>query len=186
MLVCLEDYKVAQNYETGKITVIWQCARNIRKEVIYIDVSPILDNFVNNLSKFIRFKEYISIIELLMWKIFGSSVSDKPSRFSHILDAFKRGALKYKVKNSKPSVLILDNIDPTSKETFNYLHSKLGIEKKVTNQLIQLLGSQIHDLKEYGNMINGGETFEDDRAFTIWIMIMCYQSQLSLGLNDEG
>ncbi|CAG8828999.1 14066_t:CDS:2, partial [Dentiscutata erythropus] len=130
-----------------------------------------------------------------------------------------RGARKYKVNNSKPPVLILDNIsklgqenvnmlkdlqdiaklyadqssciivfvssegtaprmmmqrsswsraekkpivieDLTSKEAFTYLHSKLGIEKKVTNQLIQLLGGRIRDLKEYGNMINRGETFE--------------------------
>ncbi|CAG8787644.1 5137_t:CDS:2, partial [Racocetra fulgida] len=39
--------------------------------------------------------------------------------------------------------------DLTSEEAFTYLHSKLGIEKKVTNQLIQLLGGRIRDLKEY-------------------------------------
>ena len=64
--------------------------------------------------------------------------------------------------------------DLTSKETFNYLHSKLGIKEKVTNQLIQLLGGRIRDLKEYGNMINGGETFEGERAFTIWTMMMVF------------
>lgn len=64
--------------------------------------------------------------------------------------------------------------DLTSKETFDYLHSKLSIEEKVTNQLIQLLGGRIHDLKEYGNMINGGVTFEGERVFTIWIMMMIF------------
>ncbi|GBC10470.1 hypothetical protein RclHR1_09650012 [Rhizophagus clarus] len=213
---------IVGNYGTGKTTVVRQCARDVRKGVIYVDVPPILDNFVNNLAKAIGFKEYVPITESLMQKILGSGVSDEQPKLSRVLDAFERGALKYKAKNGKPPVLILDNIsklgqknmnmledlqdiaklyadqssciiifvssegtaprmmmqrsswsraekkpivikDLTSKESFNYLHSKLGIEKEVTNQLIQLLGGRIRDLKEYGNMIKGGVTFEEVR-----------------------
>ena len=66
--------------------------------------------------------------------------------------------------------------DLTDEEAFTYLHSKLGIEEKVANQLIQLLGCWILDLKTYGARINGGETFEGNskRGFIIWTMMMIF------------
>ncbi|CAG8516518.1 5391_t:CDS:2 [Gigaspora rosea] len=167
---------IVGNHGTGKTTVVRQCAREVGKGA-------------------------------------------EQSKFFRVLNAFERGARKYKANNRKPPVLILDNIsklgkknvnmledlqdiaklyadqrsciivfvssegtaprmmmqrsswsraekipivieDLTSKEAFTYLFSKLGIEEKVTNQLIQLLGGRIRDLQEYGNMINRGETFE--------------------------
>lgn len=59
--------------------------------------------------------------------------------------------------------------DLTNEEAFTYLHSKLGIEETVANQLIQLLGGQIRDLQTYGTMINEGMTFKGEKAFTITI-----------------
>ncbi|CAG8521753.1 14729_t:CDS:2 [Funneliformis caledonium] len=53
--------------------------------------------------------------------------------------------------------------DLTNKEAFTFLHGKLGIEKKVANQLIQLLSGRIYDLKTYGDRINRGETFDEIR-----------------------
>ncbi|GES87265.1 P-loop containing nucleoside triphosphate hydrolase protein [Rhizophagus clarus] len=52
-------------------------------------------------------------------------------------------------------------------QAFTYLNSKLGIEEKVANQLIQLLGGRIHDLKTYCDMINVGETFEEVRKIVL-------------------
>ncbi|RIB17163.1 P-loop containing nucleoside triphosphate hydrolase protein [Gigaspora rosea] len=219
---------VVGNHGTGKTTVVRQCARDVGKGVIYVDVPPVLDNFIDNLAKAIgySFKEYVSFTESFERKILGNSESAEQPRFFRVLDAFERGASKYKANNSKPPVLILDNIskldqenvnmlkdlqdiaklyadqssciivfvssegtaplmmmqrsswsraekdpivieDLTSEEAFTYLHSKLGIEKKVTNQLIQLLGGRIRDLKEYGNRINRGETFEKVRKIVI-------------------
>ncbi|RIB14117.1 P-loop containing nucleoside triphosphate hydrolase protein [Gigaspora rosea] len=215
---------VVGNHGTGKTTVVRQCAREVGKGVIYVDVPPVLDNFIDNLAKAIgySFNEYVSFTESFKRKILGNIESAEQPRFFRVLDAFERGARKYKANNSKPPVLILDNIsklgqenvkmlqdlqdiaklyadqgsciivfvsseglvprimmqrsswsraekipivieDLTSKEAFTYLHSKLGIEEKVTNQLIQLLGGRVRDLREYGNMINRGETFEKVR-----------------------
>ncbi|CAG8748652.1 14365_t:CDS:2, partial [Gigaspora rosea] len=189
---------VVGNHGTGKTTVVRQCAREVGKGVIYVDVPPVLDNFIDNLAKAIgySFNEYVSFTESFKRKILGN------------IESGKRGARKYKANNSKPPVLILDNIsklgqenvkmlqdlqdiaklyadqgsciivfvsseglvprimmqrsswsraekipivieDLTSKEAFTYLHSKLGIEEKVTNQLIQLLGGRVRDLREY-------------------------------------
>ncbi|CAI2186984.1 17541_t:CDS:2, partial [Funneliformis geosporum] len=223
---------VIGNHGTGKTTVVRQCARDVGKGVIYVDVPPVLDNFIDNLAKAIgySFKEYVSFTESFKRKILGNSESAEQPRFFRVLDAFERGARKYKANNErKPPVLILDNIsklgqenvkllkdlqdiaklyadqrsciivfvssegtvprmmmqrsswsraekkpivieDLTSKEAFTYLHSKLGIEKKVTNQLIQLLGGRIRDLKEYGNMINRGETFEEVRKIVLGVV----------------
>jgi hypothetical protein len=57
--------------------------------------------------------------------------------------------------------------DLTNEEAFTYLHSKLGIEEKVANQLIQLLGGRIRNLKTYGDMINIGETFKEVRKIVL-------------------
>ncbi|CAG8683023.1 4102_t:CDS:2, partial [Racocetra fulgida] len=187
---------VVGNHGTGKTTVVRQCARDVGKGVIYVDVPPILDNFIDNLANAIgySFEEYVSFTDLFKRKILGKSES----------------ARKYKANNGKPPVLILNNIsqlsqknvnlledlqdfaklhadqskrsswsraeknlivieDLTSEEAFTYLHSKLGIEKKVTNQLIQLLGSRIRDLKEYDNM---AEMMEGERNHVIGKVIV--------------
>ncbi|CAG8796315.1 12822_t:CDS:2, partial [Dentiscutata erythropus] len=209
---------VVGNHGTGKTTVIRQCARDVGKEVIYVDVPPVLNRFISNLANAIgySFMEYVFFIETFKRKILGNSesgffVSWMPSR-------------EELENTSKPPVLILDNInklgqenanmlknlqdiaklyadqssciivfissegtaphmmmqrsswsraekdpivieDLTSKEAFTYLHNKLGIEKEVTNQLIQLLGGRIRDLKEYGNRINRGKTFESESIY---------------------
>ncbi|CAG8650389.1 9555_t:CDS:2, partial [Dentiscutata heterogama] len=183
---------VVGNHGTGKTTVVRQCARDVGKGVIYVDVPPVLDNFIDKLAKAIgySFKEYVSFTESFKRKILGNSESAEQPRFFRVLDAFERGARKYKdiaklyadqssciivfvsSEGTAPRMMMQRSSwsraekkpivieDLTSKEAFTYLHSKLGIEKKVTNQLIQLLGGRIRDLKEYGNMINRGETFE--------------------------
>ncbi|RIA98243.1 P-loop containing nucleoside triphosphate hydrolase protein [Glomus cerebriforme] len=220
---------VIGNHGTGKTTVVQQCARDVGKGVIYVDVPPVLDNFIDNLAKAIgySFKEYVSYSESFKQKILGNSESAEQPRFFRVLNAFERGARKYKANNGKPPVLILDNInklsqdnvkllkdlqniaklyadqrsciivfvnsegtvprmmmqrsswsrsdqepivigDLTNNEAYIYLHEKLGIEKKVTNQLIQLLGGQIRDLKTYGNKIkNEGVTFEAIRKIVL-------------------
>jgi AAA+ ATPase superfamily predicted ATPase len=65
-------HTIIRNYGTGKTTVIRQCAKNIGKEVIYVDVPPVLDNFINNFAKAIGFKEYMSITKSLKQKILGN------------------------------------------------------------------------------------------------------------------
>ncbi|RGB23781.1 hypothetical protein C1646_774011 [Rhizophagus diaphanus] len=112
---------------------------DVGKGVIYVDVPPVLDSFINNLAKAIRFKEYVSITESLKRKILGNGGFDEQSRFSRVLDAFERGARKYEAKNSKPPVLILDNIS-----------------------------GRVHDLKTYGNKIKiEGATFEVIRKIVL-------------------
>ncbi|RHZ82895.1 hypothetical protein Glove_103g267 [Diversispora epigaea] len=215
---------VVGNHGTGKTTVVRQSAKDVRKGVIYIDVPPVLDRFIDKLAQAIgySFEEYVSFTESSKRKILGNGGPAEKPRISRVLDAFERGARKYKENNGKPPVLILDNIsklgkrnasmledlqdvaklyadqkscvvvfvssevtvppimsqqsswsradqepivigDLTNKESFTYLHSKLGIEEKVANQLIQLLGGRIRDLKTYGDRINKGETFEEVR-----------------------
>ncbi|RIA98375.1 hypothetical protein C1645_812787 [Glomus cerebriforme] len=150
-----------RNYGTGKTTVVQQCTRNVRKGVIYINVSPILDNFIDNLAKAIEysFKE----ISIGVCSTLTSYFIAKQPKFFRVLNVFERGARKYKANNSKPPVLILDNIkrsswscsdqepivigDLTNKEAFIYLHEKLG--------------GRIYDLKTYGDKIKKeGVTFE--------------------------
>ena len=67
------------NHGTGKTTVVRQCAREVGKGVIYVDVPPVLDEFVDNLAKAIgySFKEYVSFTESLKWKILGNNESGK-------------------------------------------------------------------------------------------------------------
>ncbi|CAG8577861.1 3189_t:CDS:2, partial [Funneliformis caledonium] len=220
---------VVGNHGTGKTTVVRQCARDVGKGVIYVDVPPVLDNFVDNLAKAIgySFKEYVSFTESFKRRILGNSESAEQPRFFRVLNAFERGARKYKANNSKTPVLILDNIsklgqenvkllrdlqdiaklyadqrsciivfvssegtvprmmmersswsrsdrepivigDLTNKEAFTYLHEKLGIDEKITNQLLQLLGGRIRDLKTYGDKINKeGATFEAVRKIVL-------------------
>ncbi|CAG8633024.1 4986_t:CDS:2, partial [Paraglomus brasilianum] len=66
---------IVGNHGTGKTTVVRQCARDVGKGVIYVDVPPVLDNFVNNLADAIGFKEHVSITESLKRKILGNSES---------------------------------------------------------------------------------------------------------------
>ncbi|GES97913.1 P-loop containing nucleoside triphosphate hydrolase protein [Rhizophagus clarus] len=132
---------------------------------------PVLDNFINNLAKAIGFNEYVPITESLKRKILGYGDSAEQPMFFRVLNALERGARKYKAKNGTPPVLILDNISELGKENrgsgATHDDAKLGIEEKVANQLIQLLGGRIRDLKTYGDMINVGETFEEVRKIVL-------------------
>ncbi|CAG8628548.1 2615_t:CDS:2, partial [Cetraspora pellucida] len=105
---------------------------------------PVLDNLIDNLAKAIgySFKEYVHFVESFKRKILGNSESERSSW-----------------SRAEKMPIVIEDL--TSEEAFTYLHSKLGIEKKVTNQLIQLLGGRIRNLQEYGNMINRGMTFEN-------------------------
>ncbi|RIA99747.1 hypothetical protein C1645_811111 [Glomus cerebriforme] len=184
---------IVRNYETEKTTVIWQCARNIKKGVIYVDVLSVLDNFINSLAKPIGFMERNTDV----YSVLTSCFIAEQFRFSHILDAFERKARKYKANNGKPSVLILDNIsklgqknmnmledmqdiaklyadqksivigDLTNDEVYTYLHEKLKIKKEVAKQLIQLLGGQIREFKIYGNKIKEKMTFKNVRKIML-------------------
>src|SRR5688572_22146408 len=68
---------VVGNHGTGKTTVVRQCARDVGKGVIYIDVPPVLDELVDNLAKAIGFKEYVSVTESLKRKILGNGETGK-------------------------------------------------------------------------------------------------------------
>jgi len=68
---------IVGNHGTGKTTVVRLCARDVGKGVIYVDVPPVLDNFINNLADAIGFKEHVSITESLKRKILGNSESGK-------------------------------------------------------------------------------------------------------------
>ncbi|CAI2192515.1 9963_t:CDS:2 [Funneliformis geosporum] len=65
----------------------------------------------------------------------------------------------------KVPIFIRDLID---EEALTYLHKKLHIEEKVANQLIELLGGRINELKDYGNNINEGYNFEDVRKMVFY------------------
>lgn len=70
---------IVGNHGTGKTTVVRQCAKNVGKGVIYVDVPPVLDKFVDNLANAIgyEFKEYVSISESWKRKILGHGESGK-------------------------------------------------------------------------------------------------------------
>jgi ABC-type polar amino acid transport system ATPase subunit len=70
---------IVGNHGTGKTTVVRQCARNVGKGVIYVDVPPVLDNFIDNLANAIgySFKEYVSFTESFKRKILGNDESGK-------------------------------------------------------------------------------------------------------------
>ncbi|KAF0451241.1 P-loop containing nucleoside triphosphate hydrolase protein [Gigaspora margarita] len=127
---------IVGSYRSSKTTVIQQCARDVGKEVIYVDISPILDNFIDNFAKAIgySFNEYVSFTESFKQKIIGNREPVEQPRFLRVLDAFERGARKYKANNSKPPLLIINNIN-----------------------------GQICNLKEYSNLINRGMPFEEVR-----------------------
>jgi len=76
--------------------------------------------------------------------------------------------------------------DLTNNEAFTYLHSKLGIEEKVANQLLQFLGGRISDLKSYGDMINVGDTFEEVRKIVLSDIIEKFnQAQMLKGQKNH-
>ncbi|CAG8789194.1 13248_t:CDS:2, partial [Dentiscutata erythropus] len=85
---------VVGNHGTGKTTVVRQCARDVGKGVIYVDVPPVLDNFIDKLAKAIgySFKEIITGVCSTLTSCF---IAEQP-RFFRVLDAFERGARKYK------------------------------------------------------------------------------------------
>ncbi|CAI2191227.1 6313_t:CDS:2, partial [Funneliformis geosporum] len=134
-----------------------KCAKEVGKGVIYVNVPPILNKFVENFANAIGFHEHCSFIELFRQKFLEISNSD----------AFKRGAKNYKANNDgKPLMLILDNINLTDEEILIYL-CKLNIEEKDANQLIELLGDWIKDLKIYGYWIKEGMTLKDKKIHKI-------------------
>ncbi|CAI2186264.1 11898_t:CDS:2 [Funneliformis geosporum] len=179
---------VVGNHGTGKTTMVRECAKEVGKGVIYVDVPPVLNKFVENFANAIGFHEHCSFIELFRQKFLEISNSD----------AFKRGAKNYKANNDgKPLMLILDNIsklsqknvkmiedlqdltnsmltspvaslclDLTDEEILIYL-CKLNIEEKDANQLIELLGDWIKDLKIYGYWIKEGMTLKDKKIHKI-------------------
>ncbi len=83
ILLLISDHSsyhvVVGNQGTGKTTVVRQCAKNVGKGVIYVDVPPILDKFADNLANAIgyEFKEYVSTIESWKRKILGHGESGK-------------------------------------------------------------------------------------------------------------
>src|SRR5438094_964182 len=84
---------IVGNYGTGKTTAVRQCANDVRKGVIYVDISPVLDDFIDNLAKAIgySFKEYVSFAESFKQKIlgYGGSGMVKQSRFFLVRNAFE-------------------------------------------------------------------------------------------------
>jgi len=62
-------HTIVGNTGTGMTTVVRQCAKDVGKGVIYVDVPPVLDEFNANLEKAIRFTGYMSITESLVRKI---------------------------------------------------------------------------------------------------------------------
>ncbi|CAI2194907.1 6069_t:CDS:2 [Funneliformis geosporum] len=154
--------------------MVRECTKKVGKGIIYVDVPPVVNKFVEDFANAIgySFDKHYDFIELFRRKFLGTKKSD----------VFERGAKNYKAKNGgKQPVLILDNIskigqedvnllkdlDLIDEEVFTYIHKKLYIEEKVTNQLIKLLDGWINKLKDYGNKINEGYNFEVERAFTI-------------------
>ena len=61
------------SHRTGNITVIRQNPRipDVRKGVIYVDVLPVLDEFVDNFAKAISYVEYVTYMETLRRKFLG-------------------------------------------------------------------------------------------------------------------
>lgn len=55
--------------------MVWQCAKDVGKGVIYVDVPPVFDDFIDNLANAIGYKEYVSFTESLKQKIQGNSKS---------------------------------------------------------------------------------------------------------------
>ena len=66
-------------------------------------------------------------------RLFSCFIAEQ-SRFFRVLDAFKKGARKYKTKNGTPPVLILDNISKLGKKNVNMLEGLQDTAKLYADQ----------------------------------------------------
>ncbi|CAI2191628.1 7917_t:CDS:2, partial [Funneliformis geosporum] len=130
---------VVGNHRIGKTTIVQKCAKKVGKGVIYVDVPPVLNKFVENFANSIGFHEHCSFIELFWQKFLGISNSTPQFPFLRVLNAFEREVKNYKANNDgKPPMLILDNIS-----------------------------DRIKDLKTYGYWIKEGMTLKDKKVHKI-------------------
>lgn len=57
--------------------MVQHCARKVGKGVIYVDVSPMLDDFINDLASAISFRDNESFVDSLTQRILGKCESCK-------------------------------------------------------------------------------------------------------------
>ncbi|CAI2168511.1 4464_t:CDS:2 [Funneliformis geosporum] len=163
---------IVRNHRTGKTTVVRQSAREVEIGVIYVDAPSKLDEFLDNLEMAISFNEYLPLSISVKQRTRGENksgflVSNLPSkeelentRHNSNVNPQQHYCVIVFVSSERSVSRMMMHL--TNEDALTFL-CKLDIEKKYANQLIELVGGRICDLKTYGDEIKTGKTFEEIR-----------------------
>ncbi|CAI2192144.1 16767_t:CDS:2, partial [Funneliformis geosporum] len=159
---------VVGNHRIGKTTIVQKCAKKVGKGVIYVDVPPVLNKFVENFANSIGFHEHCSFIELFWQKFLGISNSTPQFPFLRVLNAFEREVKNYKANNDgKPPMLILDNISKLVQKNVEMIEDLQDLANSMLTSPVVSLCDRIKDLKTYGYWIKEGMTLKDKKVHKI-------------------